>query len=183
MPLWRREALHERLARVGGLTPPPHDPGPHWGEVGIHGVPRPRRWDAVASAEAPGVSGNDVRFVALADGTLLVEEGDAEGDLAPLAAAIEANVPAPYRAEAVRRRGHTWAVAATAIAVAAIRDDVGGDSVEIAVNGGERTIRVDGAPRFGSLPELERLAGRFDAYVIRAARLDGDLWEFVVTPL
>jgi len=183
VPFWRREPLHERLAREGGLGPPPHDPGPHWGEVGIHGVARPRRWDAVATAEAPGLQGDELRFVALPDGTLLVEEGDAEGDLGPLAAAIEASLPAPYRAEAVRRGEAAWAVAASRIDVARIDTEPGGNSVEIAVHGGERTIRVDGLPTFGSLPVFERLADRLDGYVLRAERLDGELWEFLVTPL
>ena len=72
----RRESLHERLAREGGLSqgePPPHDTTPRWGETGIHGVARPRRWDAVVLAESP-YPGQELDFVALPDGTLLVED-------------------------------------------------------------------------------------------------------------
>ncbi len=35
-----------------------HEPGPHWGEVGIHGLHRPRRWDAVAVVEVAFAQGH-----------------------------------------------------------------------------------------------------------------------------
>ena len=65
-------AAPRRLAREAGLTPEPepHDPGPHWGEVGIHGVHRQRDWDALVAAAA-GDPGDEVRFVALADGSVV----------------------------------------------------------------------------------------------------------------
>jgi hypothetical protein len=59
--IFRREPLHKKLAREARLDqerepgPEPLDPGPHWGATGIHGVPRPRRWDAVGPAVAPGL--------------------------------------------------------------------------------------------------------------------------------
>ena len=66
--IFRREPLHKKLAREAELdqaeTASPADVGPHWGATGIHGVPRPRRWDAVASAEAAGLSGDELHFVA-----------------------------------------------------------------------------------------------------------------------
>ena len=58
--------------------PLPHDPGPHWGEVGIHGLHRQREWDAVVTVEAPGAEGADLWFVALRDGGVVVEEGAGE---------------------------------------------------------------------------------------------------------
>ena len=79
-------------------------------ETGIHGIPRERQYDAVAATEAPDVEGDAARFVALEDGSLLVEEG--EGDLTPLADAIEQEIARPYRATAVRRGETTWAIAA-----------------------------------------------------------------------
>jgi hypothetical protein len=114
---WRkRESLHERLAREGGLSRSgPVDPGPRWGEVGIHGVHRPREWDAVVVAEAPELGGEDARFVVLADGSILAETD--ELDLEPLAAALEGSLAAPYRAEAVRRGDGLWAVAARRVQV------------------------------------------------------------------
>ena len=57
----------------------------------------------------------------------------------------------------------------------------GGDEVELALRGEERTLVVDGMREFGTVPELETLATG-DA-VIRAARLDGNLWEVRVDPL
>ena len=111
MGLFRRKPLHERLAEEGGLTAtPPNDPRAPWGEVGIHGVPRPREWDAVASAEAPDLEGDEVLFVVLPDGSLLVDEGVDADALPPLADALEEMIQPPYRAQAVHREGATWAV-------------------------------------------------------------------------
>jgi hypothetical protein len=174
----RREPLHERLAREGGLVPPPpHDPGPHWGEVGIHGLHRPREWDAVATVRTE-LPGDVVRFVALPDGTLLVEEGDEDVDPGVLADAVEAEVRAPYRAEAVHRGKDVWAVAARGIDVVEIADDPGGDVVQLVWNGAERTLLVDGVPSLARVRELEALApARAEAYVIDGERLDGALWE------
>jgi hypothetical protein len=182
MAFRRREPLHARLAREGGLAPPPpHDPGPHWGEVGIHGLHRPREWDAVATVRTE-LPGDVLRFVALPDGTLLVEAGDENVDPGVLADAVEATVPAPYRAEAVRRDSDIWAVAARRIDVVELTDEPGGDVVQLVWNGFERTILVDGVPSLARLRELEAPA-RSEAYVIDAERLDGTLWEVRRTPL
>jgi hypothetical protein len=116
--IFRREPIHKKLARKArldlerGREPEPIDPGPHWGSTGIHGVPRPRRWDAVGSAEAPGLTGDEVHFVALPNGDLVVEEDIPADTLAPLAEAVEQAVEPPYRAEAVRRAEDMWAIAA-----------------------------------------------------------------------
>jgi hypothetical protein len=177
----RSKPLHERLAEEGALGEAPGG-GLAWtgviSETGIHGVPRDREYDAVVTAEAPDVEGDAARFVALEDGTLVVEDG--EGELAPLADAIEQEVQRPYRADAVRRGATQWAVAGKALRVVALPEP-GGDEVELAVRGEERTLVVDGNREFGTLPALEALADG-DA-VIRASRLDGDLWEVRVDPL
>jgi hypothetical protein len=180
MAFWRREPLHERLAREGGLTErPPHDPGPHWGEVGIHGVHRQREWDAVATVMAPELAGAEARFVALPDGTLLAETDDL--DVEPLADALEASVQPPYRAEAVRRPDGLWAVAARRIEVVDVQEEVDGDELVLTRRGGERTLEVEGAQAFGGLPTLERLIAGDG--VISARRLDGSLWELELTLL
>jgi hypothetical protein len=178
--LFRRKPLHQRLAEEGGLVDPPARPvfTGVIGETGIHGVPRQREYDAVVTTDAPDVPGASARFVGLEDGSLLLEEG--EGDLTPLADAIEQEVKRPYRATAVRRSDTQWAVAGHALRVVALPEP-GGDEVELAVRGEERTLLVDGNREFGTLPALEALADR-DA-VIRAARLDGNLWEVRVDPL
>ena len=193
----RRKPLHVRLAESGelGLEQGPADGRagqaaelPGWdgaprGEPGIHGVPRPRRWDSVATAEAPGLEGDAVHFVALPDGTILVEEDEPDAALTPLADAIEASVAAPYRAEAVRRATTTWAVAASRIVVVAV-PGLRGDEAELVVTRDGRTLHVDGRPTFGSAPALEHAgAAEGPEYVVRASRLDGDLWQVEASPL
>jgi hypothetical protein len=186
--IFRREPIHKKLARQARLDqpderePPPVDPGPHWGATGIHGVPRPRRWDSVASTEAPGLEGDAVHFVALPNGDLVVDEDEPDQRLNRLAQAVEETLGRPYRAEAVRREDDVWAVAARRIQVA--EADAPGDELELIVSRGERTLSVDGERMFGSVPELERLGERegFE-YVVRARRLDGRLWEVEASAL
>lgn len=159
--------------------PLPHDPGPHWGEVGIHGLHRQREWDAVATIELPEVTGDAASFVVLADGQVVSEEGDA--DPAPFGAAVA--LAPPFRARAVRRAGATWAVAARQIETIELRDASGGE-LEIAWDGAERTVRIDGEPTLGGVPALERLASaRYSTYVVTASRLAADTWEVAVSPL
>jgi hypothetical protein len=188
VPLFRRrEPIHERLAREGGLVPPPVGPPDLLGALGgagIHGLHQLREWDAVLTAEAPALGGERASFAALPDGTLLVEAGDEGADLTPLADAVETELERPYRAEAVRRDGPLWAVAARGIDVVELEDDPGGDELTLSARGGERELLVDGARTFGSIPALERLASeRYEAYAVRAVRLDGPLWEVEVSPL
>ena len=153
-----------------------------WHNAGVHGVPRPREWDAVVTVETEG-TGDEVGFVMLPDGSLLLES-DADVDLDPFADALVGAVEPPYRAIGIRKGAHTWALAARGIQVAQLEDEIGGDTVELAVQPhGDRTVLVDGARTFGSLPSLEALAGGMAAYVIRADRLVDDLWEVKVAPL
>jgi hypothetical protein len=178
--LFRRKPLHQRLAEEGGLVERPSIPlfTGTIPETGIHGIPRERQYDAVVATEAPDAQGDTARFVGLEDGSLVVEEG--EGDLTPLADAIEQEIARPYRATAVRRGETTWAVAAHKLQVVELPEP-GGDEVELVLNGEEKTLVVDGNRSFGTMPELEALADG-DA-VIRAARLDDTLWEVRVDPL
>jgi hypothetical protein len=177
----RSRPLHERLAEEGDLdigsepsgmpsrlagllhgladgflTAPPDafgKPSP-LGEVAVHGVPRARRWDAVASARADDLPGDEIGFAALPDGTLIVDGDVPDGSLAPLAEAIESTLALPYRAEAVRRGEGIWAVAA-------------------------RRIRVRAFPE-AEEDELELVE---DGTVVLGRRLDGDLFEVEVTLL
>jgi hypothetical protein len=189
MAFWRRqrEPLHEQLAREGGLDfggeRPPHDTRPRWGAAGIHGIHRFREWDALVRVEGVELEADEVSFVALGDGTLVVD-GDEEGDLARLAEAVEEELKPPYRAQAVHNGEGVWAVAAEAIELVELGREVEGEQIELTVSGGERLLLVDGAPAFGSLRELEELgAARGDDYVVRAVRVDGDLWDVRVLPL
>jgi hypothetical protein len=190
-PFWRRdEPAHRRLGRAlpnavagGFLAHPPLLDGTQVGEPAIHGVSRPRRWDAVVTAESATVVGDEVHFVALPDGTLVVEEAVPDDSLAPLAEAVEEAIEPPYRAQGVRKSAKVWAVGAHRVDVASL-PDVHGDEIELTAHGGERTLVVDGAREFGGVPALERLAReRHDAYAVRAERLDGDLFEIKVAPL
>ena len=179
----RGRPLHERLAEEGGLelgsepdeagrvpsrlaglmhgladgflSAPPDEfgkPSP-LGEVAVHGVPRARRWDVVATARAE-LPGDEVHFSALPDGTLVVDEDVPDGSLTPLAEAIEATLNPPYRAEAVRREDGVWAVGAS-------------------------RIRVREFPEAED-DELELIE---DGSIVIGRRLDGDLFEIQVTPL
>jgi hypothetical protein len=162
---------------------PPHDTRPRWGTVGIHGIHRFREWDALVRVEAVELALDGVAFVALDDGTLVVD-GDEDADLSAFAHAIETELPPPYRAQAVRAEGDAWTVAAEAIELVELGRELEGERIELTVREGERSLTVDGAPAFGSLPELERLGeARGDDFVVRATRVDGDLWDVRVLPL
>ena len=165
---------------TAGPLPEPGPPG--WMETGIHGVHRSREWEAVVVVEAEDVPGERARFVALADDSLLVEEGEGVDALAD---ALEGVVEPPYRAEAVRRGdGGQWAVGIRRIGVVELEDDPGGEALMLTMRDGERTFLVDGAPTFGSVPALERLgAERGESYVVEARRLSESLWEVTVSPL
>jgi len=177
---FRRKPLHQRLAEEGGLVERSTVPlfTGVIPETGIHGIPRERQYDAVATTDAPDAAGDSARFVGLEDGSLLVEEGD--GDLTALADAIEHEIARPYRATAVRRGESTWAIAAHRLRVIELPEP-GGDEIELVLNGEEKTLVVDQNRSFGTMPELEQLAD--GNAVIRAARLDGTLWEVRVDPL
>jgi hypothetical protein len=129
---------------------------------------------------APSVQGDEAWFVVLEDGRVIVEDGVA--DPSQLAAAV--TISPPYRANAVRREGGLWVVAARGIETARLDDDPGGTSLEVTWDGNERTVRIDGEPTLAGLPELERLgAARHTGYVVTASRLQGPVWEILVSPL
>jgi hypothetical protein len=181
------EPLDERPARQGGLPfggdLPPHDTRPRWGSAGIHGIHRFREWDALVRVEGVELDTDEVSFVTLADGTLVVDDGE-EDDLAAFAEAIEVELPPPYRAQAVRADGGAWTVAAEAIELVELSKELEGDRIELTVRQGGRELLVDGAPAFGSVRELEQLGeARGDDFVVRASRVDGDLWDVRVLPL
>jgi hypothetical protein len=187
----RDEPVHARLAREGGLwleidDRPPHDPTPRWGEVGIHGVARPREWDAVVTADAPHLGVGQLEFVVLPDGTLVVDDAlELEpGALDPLAAALETQLPRPYRASAVWRGGSSWGVAGRRIEVVDLPADVAGDEIVLSVAEDERSLTVDGEASRRRLPELEKLgAARGESFVVLAQRLADLAWEIEVSVL
>jgi hypothetical protein len=140
-----------------------------WDAAGIHGLQRLRRWDAVETVEAQGLDGDESRFVVLGSGDVVVEEGP--DGVAPLSAAVARQVAPPYRAEAIRRDGNLWVVAALAIELVDL-PGVAGDEIELTVHGGHRTLLVDGERTSGTIAALER-----PEHVVRATRIDRDTWE------
>jgi hypothetical protein len=145
-----------------------------WDIAGIHGLQRTRQWDVVVVADAPGLDGDRAHFVAL-PGRLVVEEGP--DGLEPLAHAVDAELPRPYRAEAVRRERELWAVAANAIEVIEL-PGIAGREIELLSHGADRVLSIDGERSFGTIAALER-----PHHVVRARRLDRDLWELEAHPL
>ena len=180
-----------REARLDTGAAPPAEPeapsvppGRHaWADSALTGLARTREWDVTALADAPELEGDEVGFVVLPDGTILVEDEVGDTGLAPLADAVEATLPPPYRARAVRRTDARWAIQARGIRVVELPDQ-SGDAIEITDREGVRELKIDGERSFGSVPALEQLASvQFPDYALQAQRLDGDLWELRVDPL
>ena len=123
-------------------------------------------------------------FVSLADGRLIGLHGP-EDAMDAAARALQGELEPPYRALTVRREGDTWAVGAVAIEVAELPADTEGEELMLTVTEeGERALEVDGRPTLEGIEAVERAAGdRYDAYVLRATRLDERLWEIGIDPL
>ena len=144
---------------------------------------RARRWDIVTTAEAPGLTGDSVKFIAIPDGTLVMDEDEPDDALAPLADAVEATVRAPYRAEAVRQSASRWSVAAVRITVVEATG-LEGDEAELVTTAESSTLTIDGRAVYGSVPSFERVGEvHGNTYVVRAERIDGDLWQVEAMPL
>ena len=162
----------------------PLDPGRDWLAAGITGLQRQREWDAVATTEGAGTPGDELGFVALPDGTFVLESGAAE-DPARFAAALGDSIEPPYRALAVRRPD-VWAVGAVSIDVERLQPDPRGDDLALTWTGSELELSIDGLPAGSTqAPALERIAATRvgGAYAAHAHRLRGDLWEISVLAL
>jgi len=149
---------------------------------GLTGFERPGGpWDVVTSAHAPDLPGETFSFVALEDGTLVVDADVPEGSAAPLADAIETELRKPYEAVAVRRDDEDglWRVAAVDVLVAAATPADPSDRVDLARVGGEITLTVDGAEApAGAAPRglLDLLAHLEGDAALTAERLDETTW-------
>jgi hypothetical protein len=183
----RRKPLHERLLEEADLAEPTAPtstsaPAP-LAPTDLHGLPRGREWDALATVEAPDLAGDELAFDVLPDSTILVDRQEGEEPLTPLVEAIERDLKPPYRAQAVRQSSELWAVAAREIEVVRLPNR-SGDTVELTVRGDDRQLLVDGTREFGGVPELQVIGeARHRDYVVRAGRLDEDWWEVRVDPL
>jgi hypothetical protein len=152
-------------------------------EAGISGIPRNREWDAVATMRS-NAEGDEAVFVLLNDGRLIPVHGS-EAAMEPAAQALEGELETPYRAVAVRRNADTWAVGAVGIEVIVLPADTEGNELMLTVTQeGERALEVDGRSTIEGIEALEQaVGGRYDAYVVRAKRLDDRLWEIGIDPL
>jgi hypothetical protein len=162
----------------------PLDPAREWLAAGITGLARGRQWDAVATVGGNGTPGDEVEFVSLADGTLVVESAGAV-DPTPFAAAIGDGIAAPYRALAVRRP-ELWAVGAVAIEVAQLDPDPRGTELELTWNGSELALTIDELPAEPSRASaLERIGARRirGSYAAHAHRVRDDRWELSILQL
>jgi len=181
MRLFRRkeETLNEQLLREAGLDdrPPEAKPASAFANLprsgpGRFGIQLPSTYSGVFDVvEAPGIEGDRIAFAALPDGSLVVDEETGDASLGPIADAVERRIPPPYRAEGVRDSATRWNVSANPIEVVELQAD--GDTIELTSNDGVVKATVDGRAVDRRYPELEQDGD----YVVRATRLDGDLWE------
>ena len=135
----------------------------------------------MTTARCP-VDGDECVYVRAA--YVIVDRGG--GDATPyLEAALVGLIAPPYRVFARRREGDLWAIGAVRIQVAELPAGLEGEDVTLVVDEeGERSLTVDGRPTVVGIDALEPLVGgRFEAYVLRARRLDAAFWEFTVDPL
>ena len=152
--------------------------------LAIHGIPRAREWDAVATASAPGLPGDQLEFVALEDGTLVVDDELPDDALTSLADVLEGGLPAPYHAFAFRQSEDIWSAAALRVDVVEVPEEVGGDQIDLVVNDDGRLTLVDEAESSLEVPSLEQFASQqFGSFVLHASRLDDVLWEVTVLAL
>jgi hypothetical protein len=182
----RANALLAALAgaQAGGLLaqPPGLDGDPGLGIAGVSGVPRGRTWDAVGAARCPGLPGDEITFVTLEDGTLVVDADVPDGSLGPLADSLEKILPPPYRAAGLRTDGDTWTAVAESVLIVEL-PGVEGDEIELSVVDGERDLTIDGERTIRALPALDALTEEQGSAALRAERVDGDLFAVDVFPL
>jgi hypothetical protein len=149
---------------------------------GVMGVGPGRTWDAAVAAHAPALTGESVTFVALEDGTLVVNEDVPDGALAPLADAIEEMVKPPYRAAAARSENDSWTAVAESVLIVEL-PGIDADELELSVVDGERTLMLGDEQADRAVPALDALAEEHDDVTIHAQRVDGDLFAVDVFPL
>jgi hypothetical protein len=199
----RNETLNERLIREAGLDADrgqapldsldPVEPHPRYGgpsffgtsmfdNPAVTGNARSRPWEVAVTVDAPAVGGEEVSFVALPDGSLIVEEEEGNAELDPLATAVEEQIAPPYRAQGVRQTESLWAVSARRIQVVEL--EAKGETIELSSTAEGRKLVVDGMPSSDRTPALEELGeAAGSSYAIHAERLDDDLWEIRVAAL
>lgn len=176
MRLFRRgddETLNDKLLREAGYS---SEGAPVEAAPSGEDDPSAEREKIVFTLDEPDVEGTAHEFVTLADGSMVVDE--AAPDISSLADAVEASIEPPYRASAVRQDDGNWRVTAHPIAVEKLTLE--GDELELSLLDGVTRFAIDGSETDAVAVPLrlmrvgEQAGGDF---VVRATRLDGDLWE------
>jgi hypothetical protein len=193
----KKETYNEQMLREAGLnrvvfnepTPVPRrepaadaPPSIDAGHVRLGDSPSARRlppaWDTTTTAGAPGIDGDEVEFVVLPSGDLIITAEKGDGDLTPLADAIEDHLSPPYKAVASRQTGDLWGIGAKRIEVAefAFPD---ADKLDLTRRDGVEELRIDDGPTDVAPPAaLRRLGETAGAnFFVTAQRIDGDYWE------
>jgi hypothetical protein len=180
-------SINERLAAaIAGLPFVQLPEGWTGGPINIPGLtgglPLDDPWDALAGADAPGLSGDEVRFAVTADGRTISGGATPVEALEPLARAIGTRLEAPFWAIAVPDEGDRWQIAGTGAEVLDLPDSAG-DEIEASRVGGETTGRVDG----DDSPVPSEVTGLLDRQggdaAILAHRFAGPVWVAEVYPL
>jgi len=181
-PTLNDQMLHDAgLDRVVFTTP---QPAPEASSPELAPVPRRRfaasAQDTTTTLVASGIEADEVKFTVLPNGDLIVES-DGDGDLTPLADAIEAHLSPPYTARAARQEGDLWGVRAWRIEVAefAYPD---AETLQLSQRDGVSEFRIDDGPTdVAPPPELRQLGENAGAdFFATARRIDGDYWEVMV---
>jgi hypothetical protein len=147
------------------------------------GLPLDEPWDTVASASAPDLAGDEVRFAVTGDGRTLAGGDVAAEALEPLARAVAARLEAPFWAIAVPEEDGKWTAAGTRAEVLEL-PDAAGDEIEASRVGGETSVRVDDEDADVVPAEITALLDRQDGDVaIVAHRFAGAVWVAEVYPL
>lgn len=181
MPLFRRreETLNEKLLREAGYT---ENGEPVEQSSANDADDDESEGEIVFTLDAPDLLGDSYEIVTLPDASVLVDE--AAPDVSDVAEAVEQDLTPPYRASAVRQSDGYWLVKARPIDVESL--SVSGGELELSVLDGEIHFAIDGGDAdVARIPSrLMRVGEQAGTdFIVRATRLDGDLWEVRAGPL
>ena len=129
------------------------------------------------STHAPGLEAESLTFVALADGTIVVDGEIPDGAAIPLAEAVESQLAAPYEAAAVHADGDVWSVAAHSVLIASAEGPA--ETVELSRVDGQVSAMIDGRGVAAALVPKELRALLDDEagdVAITGERLDDATW-------
>jgi hypothetical protein len=129
------------------------------------------------------LAGESFAFVALEDGSLIIEDQQGEEPLEPVATIVERRVTTPYRARGFRADAGRFLVIADPIDVIDLGTLVG-ESVQLVATASERRFTVDGVPVMQSPPpDLTAEADDAQPCIISASHIDEQWWELTVEEL